>query len=61
MCNPTVTVGLALSTLTGFGISDTAFGGIELDVNKSLISSPLSNGLRKLEDTRIGIIAGRIP
>ena len=61
ICNPTATVGLALSTLTGFGISDTAFGGIELDVNKSLTSSPLSNGLRKFEDTRIGIIAGRIP
>jgi hypothetical protein len=59
--NPAVTIGFAVSTLIGFGTSDTAFGGIELDVNQSLISSPLSNGLRKLEDISIGIAAGRVP
>jgi hypothetical protein len=34
---------------------------MELDANESFTVSPLSKGLRKLEDMRIGINGGRVP
>ncbi|HEU4823908.1 MAG TPA: hypothetical protein VFS97_10835 [Nitrososphaeraceae archaeon] len=52
---------MSLATLTGLGKNDTILGGMELDANESLTVSPLSKGLRKLEDMRIGINAGRVP